>query len=119
MRRVRQIHFVGIGGAGMSGIAEVLHNLGYEVTGTDLRRGGTTDRLAGMGVEVRFEHRAESVDGTDVVVYSSAVPADNPELLAARRQRIPIIPRAEMLSELMRFREGVAVAGTARPRPPA
>ena len=112
MRRVRQIHFVGIGGAGMSGIAEVLHNLGYEVTGTDLRRGGTTDRLAGMGVEVRFEHRAESVDGSDVVVYSSAVPADNPELLAARRQRIPIIPRAEMLSELMRFREGVAVAGT-------
>ena len=67
MRRVRQIHFVGIGGAGMSGIAEVLHNLGYEVTGTDLRRGGTTDRLAGMGVEVRFEHRAESVDGSDVV----------------------------------------------------
>ncbi len=112
MRRVRQVHFVGIGGAGMSGIAEVLHNLGYEVTGTDLRRGSTTDRLAGMGVEVRFEHRAESVDGSDVVVYSSAVPADNPELLAARRLRIPIIPRAEMLSELMRFREGVAVAGT-------
>ena len=112
MRRVRQVHFVGIGGAGMSGIAEVLHNLGYTVTGTDLKRGGTTERLAGMGVEVRYEHRAECVDGSDVVVYSSAVSADNPELLEARRRRIPIIPRAEMLSELMRFREGVAVAGT-------
>lgn len=112
MRRVRHIHFVGIGGAGMSGIAEVLHNLGYTVTGTDLKRGGTTDRLTGMGVGVRYEHRADHVDGSDVVVYSSAVPADNPELLAARDQRIPIIPRAEMLSELMRFRQGIAVAGT-------
>ena len=112
MRRVRQIHFVGIGGAGMSGIAEVLHNLGYTVTGSDLKRGDTTERLAGMGVEVRYEHRAECVGGSDVVVYSSAVPADNPELLEARRRRIPTIPRAEMLSELMRFREGVAVAGT-------
>ena len=112
MRRVRHIHFVGVGGAGMSGIAEVLHNLGYQVTGTDLRRDGATERLAGMGIDVGFEHRAESVNGSDVVVYSSAVPADNPELLAARNKRIPIIPRAEMLSELMRFREGVAVAGT-------
>ena len=112
MRRVRQIHFVGIGGAGMSGIAEVLHNLGYTVTGSDLKRGSTTERLTDMGMEVRYEHREEHVDGSDVVVYSSAVPADNPELLEARRRRIPIIPRAEMLSELMRFREGVAVAGT-------
>lgn len=112
MRRVRHIHFVGIGGAGMSGIAEVLHNLGYTVTGTDLKRGSSTGRLGEMGIDVRFKHRAECVDGSDVVVYSSAVPADNPELLAARRKRIPIIPRAEMLSELMRFREGVAVAGT-------
>ncbi len=112
MRRVRQIHFVGIGGAGMSGIAEVLHNLGYTVTGTDLARGSITERLAGMGVEVRFEHSAECVNGSDVVVYSSAVPADNPELQAARAKRIPIIPRAEMLSELMRFSEGIAVAGT-------
>ena len=112
MRRVKQIHFVGIGGAGMSGIAEVLHNLGYTVTGTDLARGSTTERLAGMGVEVRYQHRAEYVDGSDAVVYSGAIPADNPELLEARRRRIPIIPRAEMLSELMRFREGVAVAGT-------
>ena len=112
MRRVRQVHFVGIGGAGMSGIAEVLHNLGYTVTGSDLNRNGATERLADMGVEVRYEHREECVDGSDVVVYSSAVPADNPELLEARRRRIPIIPRAEMLSELMRFREGVAVAGT-------
>ncbi len=112
MRRVRHIHFVGIGGAGMSGIAEVLHNLGYTVSGTDLKQGNTTERLANMGVEVRFEHRAEHVNGSDVVVYSSAVPAGNAELSAARQQRIPTIPRAEMLSELMRFREGIAVAGT-------
>ena len=112
MRRVKHIHFVGIGGAGMSGIAEVLHNLGYTVSGTDLKHGNSTDRLTGMGVEVRFEHQAEHVNGSDVVVYSSAIPADNAELAAARRQRIPIIPRAEMLSELMRFREGIAVAGT-------
>ena len=112
MRRVKQIHFVGIGGAGMSGIAEVLNNLGYTVTGTDLKLDATTSRLNGMGIEVRYEHRAENVAGSDVVVYSSAVPTDNPELEEARRRRIPIIPRAEMLSELMRFREGVAVAGT-------
>ena len=112
MRRVRHIHFVGIGGAGMSGIAEVLHNLGYTVSGTDLNPGNTTQRLADMGVEVRFEHKEECVNGSDVVVYSSAIPGDNPELSAARKQRIPIIPRAEMLSELMRFREGIAVAGT-------
>ena len=112
MRRVRQVHFVGIGGAGMSGIAEVLHNQGYTVTGTDLKPGGSTERLAGMGVQVHYEHRAEHVNGSDVVVYSSAVPADNPELLEARQRRIPIIPRAEMLSELMRFRQGIAVAGT-------
>ncbi len=112
MRRVRHVHFVGIGGAGMSGIAEVLHNQGYTVTGTDLRRGGSTDRLEKLGVSINFAHQAQCVNGSDVVVYSSAVPADNPELVAARRQRIPIIPRAEMLSELMRFREGVAVAGT-------
>ena len=112
MRRVQHVHFVGIGGAGMSGIAEVLHNLGYTVSGTDLKRDNSTDRLAALGVGVRFEHRAEHVNGSDVVVYSSAVPADNVELAAARRQRIPIIPRAEMLSELMRFREGIAVAGT-------
>ena len=112
MRRVRHIHFVGIGGVGMSGIAEVLHNLGYTVTGSDLKQGNTTERLANMGVEVRFEHQAKYVNGSDVVVYSSAIPADNPELSAARKQRIPIIPRAEMLSELMRFREGIAVAGT-------
>ena len=112
MRRVRHIHFVGIGGAGMSGIAEVLHNLGYTVSGTDLKPGNTMERLAEMGVEVRFEHREEHVNGSDVVVYSSAIPPGNPELSAARKQRIPIIPRAEMLSELMRFREGIAVAGT-------
>ena len=112
MRRVRHIHFIGIGGAGMSGIAEVLHNLGYSVSGTDLNPGSSTQRLADMGVEVRFEHQEECVNGSDVVVYSSAIPGNNPELSAARKQRIPIIPRAEMLSELMRFREGIAVAGT-------
>ena len=112
MRRVKNIHFVGIGGAGMGGIAEVLHNLGYTVSGTDLKQGNTTERLINMGIEVKFEHRAEHVEGRDVVVYSTAVPTDNAELSAARQQRIPIIPRAEMLSELMRFREGIAVAGT-------
>ena len=112
MRRVKHIHFIGIGGAGMSGIAEVLHNLGYSVSGTDLNPGSSTQRLADMGVEVRFEHQEECVNGSDVVVYSSAIPGNNPELSAARKQRIPIIPRAEMLSELMRFREGIAVAGT-------
>ena len=112
MRRVKHIHFIGIGGAGMSGIAEVLHNLGYSVSGTDLNQGSSTQRLADMGVEVRFEHQEECVNGSDVVVYSSAIPGNNPELSAARKQRIPIIPRAEMLSELMRFREGIAVAGT-------
>ena len=112
MRRVNHVHFVGIGGAGMSGIAEVLHNQGYAVTGTDLKRSGSTDRLEKLGVTVNYAHQEQRVNGSDVVVYSSAVAADNPELVAARRHRIPIIPRAEMLSELMRFREGVAVAGT-------
>lgn len=111
MRRVRHIHFVGIGGAGMSGIAEVLHNLGYAVSGTDLQRSAATGRLQKLGVTVQLGHQAKHVNGSDVVVYSSAVAADNPELQAARQARIPIIPRAQMLSELMRFREGVAVAG--------
>ncbi len=111
MRRVRRIHFVGIGGAGMSGIAEVLHNLGYAVSGTDMHRSAATGRLQELGVTVQFKHQAKHVNGSDVVVYSSAVAADNPELRAARKARIPIIPRAQMLSELMRFREGIAVAG--------
>ncbi len=112
MGRVRRVHFVGIGGAGMGGIAEVLHTLGYDVSGSDLQDNAMTQRLGELGVTVLIGHNPNYVDGTDVVVASSAVPPENPELVAARRQRIPIVPRAEMLAELMRFREGIAVAGT-------
>lgn len=112
MGRVRHIHLVGIGGAGMSGIAEVLHNLGYEVSGSDLKESGTTRRLHDLGIKVISGHDARHVNGSDVIVVSSAIPQDNPELIAARAQRIPVIPRAEMLAELMRFRQGIAVAGT-------
>ena len=112
MGRVRRIHFIGIGGAGMSGIAEVLHNLGYDVRGSDLHRGAGTERLERLGVPVALGHDSEAVSGSDVVVVSSAVPEDNPELVATRRRRIPVVRRAEMLAELMRFRHGIAVAGT-------
>ncbi len=112
MHNVRRIHFVGIGGAGMSGIAEVFHNLGYEISGSDLARNQMTDQLMEMGVRIEIGHRAAHVTGANVVVYSSAVASDNPELETARAQRIPIVPRAEMLAELMRFRRGIAVAGT-------
>ena len=112
MRRIRHIHFVGIGGAGMSGIAEVLLNLGYTVSGSDLRASAVTARLAQLGAAIRQGHRAEHVAGCDVVVISSAVAADNPEVVAARAARVPVVPRAEMLAELMRFRYGIAVAGT-------
>lgn len=112
MGRIRNIHFVGIGGAGMSGIAEVLHNLGYQVSGSDLKPGRITDHLKSLGVKVSVGHEASLVEGSDVVVTSSAVPQHNPELVAARNSRIPVVPRAEMLAELMRFRHGIAVAGT-------
>lgn len=112
MGRVRRIHCVGIGGAGMSGIAEVLHNLGYTVSGSDLRENSTTRHLAGLGVRVYLGHDAGHVAGCDAVVVSSAIAADNTEITAARRQRIPVVPRAEMLAELMRFRYGIGVAGT-------
>jgi len=112
MGRIRHIHFVGIGGAGMSGIAEVLHNLGYRVSGSDLKPGSTTDHLMALGVEVKFGHDASRINNCDVVVVSSAVSRDNPELVAAREKRVPVVPRAEMLAELMRFRHGIAVAGT-------
>lgn len=112
MGRIRRTHFVGIGGAGMSGIAEVMLNLGYEVSGSDLRETAVTRRLADQGVSIHVGHRDSNVDGVDVVVVSSAVREDNPEVLAAREQRIPVVPRAEMLAELMRFRYGIAVAGT-------
>ena len=112
MGRVRRVHFVGIGGAGMSGIAEVLHNLGYEVSGSDLRESTVTGRLRDMGITVCIGHDAGNVSDCDVVVVSTAINTDNPELVAAREQRIPAVPRAEMLAELMRFRYGIGVAGT-------
>lgn len=112
MRRVRRIHMVGVGGSGMSGIAEVLVNLGFSVSGSDLRPGAVTERLTEMGVRVSIGHSADAVENADVVVISSAVSEDNEELVAAREQRIPVVPRAEMLAELMRHRYGIAVAGT-------
>ncbi|HHJ38075.1 MAG TPA: UDP-N-acetylmuramate--L-alanine ligase [Methylothermaceae bacterium] len=112
MARIRRIHFVGIGGAGMSGIAEVLLNLGYRVSGSDIRESVTLQRLRSLGAQIFIGHAPHYVDGADVVVVSSAVTQDNPEWQAARQQRIPVISRAEMLAELMRFRFGIAVAGT-------
>ncbi|HEY8508969.1 MAG TPA: UDP-N-acetylmuramate--L-alanine ligase [Steroidobacteraceae bacterium] len=112
MRRINTIHFVGIGGTGMSGIAEVLLNLGYKVQGSDLRASATTDRLARLGARVLIGHQREHVQGADVVVVSSAVARENPEVLAAMEWRIPVVPRAQMLGELMRFRQSIAVAGT-------
>ena len=112
MGRVRHIFMVGIGGAGMSGIAEVLVGLGYTVTGSDQTETPVIDRLRTLGVTVHIGHRAEHVDQADVLVVSAAVPEDNPERLAAQTLRIPVVPRAEMLAELMRYRFGVAVAGT-------
>ena len=108
----RQIHFIGIGGAGMSGIAEVLCTLGYTVTGSDLKASRVTEHLVAAGAQVQVGHAAANIEGADVVVVSSAVRADNVEMKAARERRIPIVPRAEMLAELMRFRRGIAVAGT-------
>lgn len=112
MGRIRRIHFVGIGGTGMCGIAEVLLNQGYAVSGSDLRASSVTDRLTQMGARVCIGHAAENVDGADVVVVSSAVTRDNPEVVAAHDQRTPVVQRAEMLGELMRYRHGIAVAGT-------
>ncbi|MBU2755507.1 UDP-N-acetylmuramate--L-alanine ligase [Acidithiobacillus sp. CV18-2] len=109
---VRQIHLVGIGGAGMRGIAEVLLNLGYAVSGSDLRPGPATLRLSDLGASIFSGHAAANVRGSDVVVVSSAIHDDNPEIVAAREQRIPVIRRAEMLAELMRFKQGIAIAGT-------
>ena len=112
MRSVRSIHFVGIGGAGMSGIAEVLANQGYVVSGSDVAEGAAVTRLRSLGVEVAVGHGADNVAGKDVVVVSSAIDAENPELTAAHAKHIPVVPRAEMLGELMRYRHGIAVAGT-------
>jgi UDP-N-acetylmuramate--alanine ligase len=112
MRRVRRVHFVGIGGVGMSGIAEVLCTLGYQVSGSDMADNAVTRRLASLGINVMRGHAAANVLGADCIVVSSAIKRDNPELMEARSQRIPIVPRAEMLAELMRFKRGIAVAGT-------
>ena len=109
---VKHIHFVGVGGSGMSGIAEVLLNLGYTVSGSDLADNATTRRLGALGIQTHVGHVAENIQGADVVVTSTAVKADNPEVVAAREKRIPVVPRAMMLAELMRLRKGIAIAGT-------
>lgn len=110
-KRIQHIHFVGIGGIGMSGIAEVLLNLGYKVSGSDVKLSAVTERLAGLGGQIFEGHAPENINDADVVVISSAVREDNPEVVAASSQQIPVIPRAEMLAELMRLKYGVAVAG--------
>ncbi len=110
-KRFGRVYFVGIGGVGMSGIAEVLNNLGYEVEGSDLRESETTKRLRSLGININIGHRAENIKNTDVVVISSAVSPDNPEVEAAKRLSIPVIPRAEMLAELARLKYGVLIAG--------
>lgn len=109
---VKRIHFVGIGGVGMSGIAEVLNNLRFNVSGSDVRESGNTRRLAALGIPVHIGHESTLVDGVDAVVVSSAINGTNPEVIAAKKAKIPVVPRAEMLSELMRFQRGIAIAGT-------
>ncbi len=109
---IKHIHFIGLGGAGMSGIAEVLHNLGYVISGSDLADSTTLRRLAGMGIQTFVGHAAQNLATVDAVVTSTAVKADNPEVLAARDKRIPVVPRALMLAELMRLKQGIAIAGT-------
>ena len=109
---VKHIHFVGIGGAGMSGIAEILHNLGYRVSGSDAADSAVTQRLAGLGVRVFIGHEASQIEGAQAVVTSTAVKGDNPEVLAARARRVPVVARAVLLAELMRLKQGIAIAGT-------
>lgn len=112
MRRIRRVHMIGIGGAGMGGIAEVLHNLHYQVSGSDIVKNAMTEHLASLGIKISYAHIVENVETCDVVVVSSAIAANNVELLMARKRKIPVVPRAEMLSELMRFKYGIAIAGT-------
>ena len=112
MRRIHRVHFIGIGGSGMGGIAEVLLNLGYEVQGSDIKPNGVTQRLSQLGARVVLGHDASNIEGADVVVVSTAINRENPEVAAALEARIPVVPRAEMLGELMRFRYAIAVAGT-------
>ncbi len=111
-RRIQHVHFVGAGGIGMCGLAELLHIQGYRVTGSDLREGATVTRLRSLGIEIAVGHGAKNVGDADVVVYSSAVRPGNPELLEAERRKVPVIPRAEMLAECMRLKDGIAVAGS-------
>ena len=109
---IKNIHFIGLGGSGMSGIAEVLHNLGYVISGSDLSDSSTLQRLCGMGIKTFVGHAAQNLANVDAVVTSTAVQADNPEVLAAREKKIPVVPRAMMLAELMRLKQGIAIAGT-------
>ena len=109
---VKHIHFVGVGGAGMSGIAEILHNLGYTVSGSDQADGAVTRRLAELGIRIHIGHDAAHIEGAEALVTSTAVKGDNPEVIAARSRRIPVVPRAVMLAELMRLKKGIAIAGT-------
>src|SRR5499427_4538445 len=108
--KIQRVHFVGIGGIGMSGIAEVLLTLGFRISGSDLKHSAVTERLSELGALILEGHRAENITGAEVVVTSSAVARDNPEVLAARTQHIPVIQRAEMLAELMRLKYGIAIA---------
>ncbi|MFN5542047.1 MAG: Mur ligase domain-containing protein, partial [Betaproteobacteria bacterium] len=110
--KVKHLHFIGIGGSGMSGIAEVLLNLGYSVSGSDLASSATIARLKLLGAKVVTGHAASNIAGADVVVTSSAVKPDNPEVVAAKAAQVPVVPRAMMLAELMRFKQGIAIAGT-------
>ena len=110
--KIKHIHFVGIGGSGMSGIAEVLLNMGYRVTGSDLSENSSVQRLRALGGEITCGHRTQNIAGADVLVKSTAIPDHNVEVVAAEQAHIPVIPRAEMLAELMRMKYGVAVAGT-------
>ncbi len=112
MGKIKRIHFVGIGGTGMCGIAEVLLNEGYVISGSDLSNNVATQRLNGLGAKIFYGHDAKNIEGVDVVIKSTAIRDDNPEIIAAQEGRIPVVPRAEMLAELMRFRYGIAVAGT-------
>ena len=111
-RRVRHIHFLGIGGVGMSGLAELLHVQGYRVSGSDLVEGATVERLRRLGVPVTLGHDEANIGDADVLVYSSAIRGNNPELREAEQRKIPVIPRAEMLAEVMRLQDGIAVAGS-------
>ena len=112
MRRIKRIHFIGIGGAGMCGIAEVMLNQGYQISGSDINASHTTRRLQELGVEVFIGHAASNIKSADVVVTSTAIDVSNEEVLASKQAQLPIVPRAEMLAELMRYRHGIAVAGT-------